>query len=159
LPISEGTCRPFVMASYLSFGPYWPNVSAPLRMGRCLLTALVISKNHPQFHLAPERSAKCDERYIAYDSPMMHFSFVKQIFLGKRYFFLVIQDETLKVIHDSKLHSENGFLHINDACPRFDLHSIIFSLLSFLFIHSHQLSEDIDRLLKAPDVSASARQR
>ncbi len=25
----EGTCRPFVMASYLSFGPYWPNVSAP----------------------------------------------------------------------------------------------------------------------------------
>ncbi len=44
LPISEGTCRPFVMASYLSFGPYWPNVSAPLRMGRCLLTALVISK-------------------------------------------------------------------------------------------------------------------
>ena len=47
------------------FGPYWPNVSAPLRMGRCLLTALVISKNHSQFHLAPERSAKCDERYIA----------------------------------------------------------------------------------------------
>ena len=90
---------------------------------------------------------------------MMHFSFVKQIFLGKRYFFLVNQDETLKVIHDSKLHSENGFLHINDACPRFDLHSIIFSLLSFLFIHSHQLSEDIDRLLKAPGVSASARQR
>ena len=36
------------------------------RMGRCLLTALVISKYHPQFHLAPERSAKCDERYIAY---------------------------------------------------------------------------------------------
>ena len=46
LPISEGTCRPFVMASYLSFGPYWPNVSAPLHMGRCLLTALVISKFH-----------------------------------------------------------------------------------------------------------------
>ncbi|WP_368147130.1 hypothetical protein, partial [Collinsella aerofaciens] len=87
LPISEGTCRPFVMASYLSFGPYWPNVSAPLRMGRRLLTALVISKNHLQFHLAPERSAKCDERYIAYDSPMMHFGSLKQVFKGKCSYF------------------------------------------------------------------------
>ena len=69
------------------FRAYWPNVSAPLRMGRCLLTALVISKNHLQFHLAPERSAKCDERYISYDSPMMHFGSLKQVFKGKCSFF------------------------------------------------------------------------
>ncbi len=87
LPISEGTCRPFVMASYLSFGPFWPNLSAPFRNGHCLLTALVISKFHPQFHLAPERSTKCDERYIACDSPMMHFSSLKHIFKGKCSFF------------------------------------------------------------------------
>ena len=59
------------------FRAFRPNLSAPFRNGHCLLTALVISKFHPQFHLAPERSTKCDERYIACDSPMMYFGVLK----------------------------------------------------------------------------------
>ena len=60
-------------------------------------------------------------------------------------FFLKNHLQLRLLTFDSELHSKISFMYINDASLRFCPYSMIFSYLSFLFTHTHQLSEDIDR--------------